>query len=222
MISTSSDLAENRSRRVILHYWGRRGGGSQVTLNLAQHLTSSKHKAEVFFSLAQQNSDVEMFRASGLPILTFDRPGLCNLWRKTWTLPQQLRRHADALAALKPNAVIMTMNSPFAWPFIHLLKRRQLRVIYVAHDAEPHPGDYAQLWQRVTQDRLIRAADQIVTLSRNVATRIARRLPAAASKTVVVPLEAIYPTERMPTETRPVPSGPVQLLFTAGCCPTRD
>ncbi len=212
-MDTSLRLSESEPRRVVLHYWGRRGGGSQVTLHLAQHLTSERHNIKVFLSLAQHNSEIDLFTASGLPILTFERPDLSDLWRKAWTLPQELGRHADALATLRPDAVIMTMNSPFAWPFIHLLRRRHLKVIYVAHDAEPHPGDYAQIWQRVTQDRLIRASDHVVSLSRNVADRIARRVPAAASKTSVIPLEVIYPMEQMPDLRQPESATPVRLLF---------
>jgi glycosyltransferase involved in cell wall biosynthesis len=184
-----------------------------MTLDLARHLASPKHKVEVFLSLAHHNSDMDLFRASGLPILTFARPDLRNFWQKAWALPQELSRHADALATLKPDAVIVTMNSPFAWPFIHLLRNRHLRVIYVAHDAEPHPGDYARLWQRVTQDRLIRASDWVVTLSRNVADRIAQRIPSSALKTSIIPLEVISPTERMPSHSQRSSAEPLRLLF---------
>jgi glycosyltransferase involved in cell wall biosynthesis len=213
MTEISPIITPENTYRVVLHYWGRRGGGSTVTLNLAQHLASPRNNIKVFLSLAEQNSEMDAFRASLLPILTFARPNLRDLWRKAWILPQELRRHADALAALRPDAVIITMNSPFAWPFIHLLQRRHLRVVYVAHDAEPHPGDYAQLWQRMTQDRLIRVSDHVVTLSRNVADRIARRVPPVASRISAIPLEVIYPTERMPNSRQPNSAGPVQLLF---------
>ena len=57
------------------------------------------------------------FEATGLPIVTFDRPGLSTLWRDTWFLRAASEHHADALAELKPAAVIVTMNAPFAWPF---------------------------------------------------------------------------------------------------------
>lgn len=212
-MSNLSNNYNKNSCRVVLHYWGRRGGGTQVTLNLARHLTSPKHNVDVFFSLARQNTDLDMFQECGLPILLFDRPSLRSLWRKIWTLPQQLRRHADALAALRPDAVVIAMNSPFAWPFIHLLRKRQLKVIYIAHDAEPHPGDYARLWQRLTQGQLVRAADHVVTLSQDVACRIVERIPAAAPKVSVIPLEVIYPTERLPSPGQPASSQGVRLLF---------
>jgi glycosyltransferase involved in cell wall biosynthesis len=153
------------------------------------------------------------FRSGGFHIITFDRPILSNIWRKAWALPIQLRRHADALASLNPDAVIMTMNSPFAWPFIGMLQRRGLNVFYIAHDAEPHPGDYAVAWQRTTQDLLVRRADRIITLSASVAEQLANRIPASALKTTVVPLETVFPIQRHERHDMPAVGDTVRLLF---------
>jgi glycosyltransferase involved in cell wall biosynthesis len=200
-------------KRVVLHYWGRRGGGSLLTLLLAQYLIDGQAPSEVILSLTKQNNDIKAFEASGLPLLTIDRPSLPSLWRTAWFLPVQLAKHANALAALRPDAVIMTMNSPFAWPFIRALQRRGLKVIYVAHDAEPHPGDYAATWQRVTQDLLIKRADRVVTLSSNVSQRLAARIPTSSSKTSVIPLEAVYPINRSQLPERQSTDEPIRLLF---------
>lgn len=198
---------------VILHYWGRRGGGSQVTLSLARHLRETCRGIHVILSLTKQNEDIQAFEASELPIVTIDRPRLSNLWRRAWLLPRALKKHADQLASLAPDAVIMTMNSPFAWPFIRLLQKRGLKVFYVAHDAEPHPGDYARLWQKVTQHLLVKGADHVIALSNSVAQRIIERVPTIGNRTTVIPLEAIYQTER-PYKTTSLPHhSPVRLLF---------
>ncbi|MGO4389135.1 glycosyltransferase family 4 protein [Microvirga sp. 2YAF29] len=204
------DPQPERRTRVILHYWGRRGGGSEFTLSLAQHLRRSAPEIDVALSLSRHNEESESFKALGLPIFTFDRPGLSTLWRKVWSLPGALRRHADALAATKPDAVIITMNAPFAWPFASALKRRGIRVVYVVHDAEPHPGDYAVLWQRITQDLLIRGADQLVALSGSVRERLEQRFPEAAGKVSVIPLATAYPTKRLQ---KAYDGGPIRLLF---------
>lgn len=180
---------------------------------LAEHFRNTDRTTEVYLSLARQNKDIEAFRETGLPIVTLDRPSLSNLWRRAWLLPQQLRDHGETLASFKPHAVIITMNSPFAWPFIILLQRRGLKVIYVAHDAEPHPGDYARTWQRASQDLLIRKADRVVALSGSVADRIAGRIPIAARKISVIPLETIFPTKRAQLPDLPTASQPVRLLF---------
>jgi glycosyltransferase involved in cell wall biosynthesis len=199
--------------RVVLHYWGRRGGGSDVTLFLAQHLSQAADSVDVTLSLARQNSDLAAFEATGLPVLAFDRPRLSTLWRDTWLLPRRLRRHADALARLRPAAVIVTMNAPFAWPFTRQLQQRGIKVVYVAHDAEPHPGDYAATWQRVTQDLLIKGADKVVALSNSVARRLAERIPTSRPKTTVIALETIYPTQRASLSWQRSSDEPVRLLF---------
>lgn len=210
--TTSAEAATNSSGPAIIHYWGRRGGGSQFSLYLAQHLKSTG-TAEVVLSLSRGNEDIALFRANGLPIITFDRPGLSTLWKAAWFLPHRLMKHADALASLKPAAIIMTMNSPFAWPFIHMLQKRGLKVAYVAHDAEPHPGDYAILWQRVTQDILLKSADRVVALSNSVAKRLAARLPSVAGKISLIPLETVYPTERPRHPTLGAKEEPLRFLF---------
>ncbi|GEO14629.1 glycosyltransferase family 4 protein [Microvirga aerophila] len=199
-----------RRRKVVLLYWGRRGGGSEFTLSLAQHLRQSSQEIDVVLSLARQNNDIEGFRAAGFPIVTFDRPSLSTLWKQAWSLPGELRAHADTLASAKLDAVIITMNAPFAWPFVNVLQRRGIKVFYVAHDAEPHPGDYAVLWQRVTQDRLIKRANGVVALSNSVARRIDKRIPESSRKLSVIPLETAYPTKRLQL---PYEAGPVRLLF---------
>ncbi len=168
---------------------------------------------DVALSLSSQNSDMTAFRATRLPIVIFDRPRLSTLWRDAWLLPGRFRRHAEALAGLRPSAVIVTMNAPFAWPFTRLLQRRGLKVVYVAHDAEPHPGDYAATWQRWTQDLLIKSADQIVALSTSVAERVVERIPVAGRKTTVIPLETIYPTQRPKAVRARSLHDPVHLLF---------
>lgn len=187
---------KERHLKVIIHYWGYRGGGSKLAMLLTQKLKSAHRPVEIILSLAEQNADIEMFRKTGVPITTIDRPNLSTLWRKAWSLPFKLEKHANTLASFKPDAVVITMNSPFAWPFIRALKNRGIKVLYVVHDAEPHPGDYARLWQRLTQDQLIRGADRVVALSRSVAERLRDRIPASADKISVVPLENVYPTNR--------------------------
>ncbi|SCY00829.1 glycosyltransferase family 4 protein [Microvirga guangxiensis] len=199
--------------RVVLHYWGRRGGGSLFTLLLAQHLKASQDPVDVFLSLADSNDDMVSFRATGLPILTLERPHLSTLWHAGWRLPKRLRMHANELAMLRPDVVIITMNSPFAWPFIYALQRLGIRVAYVAHDAEPHPGDYAALWQRVTQDLLLKSADQIVVLSKSVAQRVTERIPSTRSKISVLSLESVYPTKRTHLPFCATAGDPIRFLF---------
>jgi glycosyltransferase involved in cell wall biosynthesis len=105
------------------------------------------------------------------------------------------------------------MNAPFAWPFTGLLQRRGINVFYIAHDAEPHPGDYAATWQRLTQDRLIKTVNKVVALSSSVGRTIAERIPAAGGKVTVIPLETIYPTQPSSLGHQQSMAEPIRLLF---------
>lgn len=210
--SSRSRSSTGKAPKIVLHYWGRRGGGSEFTDSLTQHLAGSVGSENIILSLAEQNAEITRFQASGCRVVPFDRPGVSNLWRQAWSLPGMLTEHADLLAAYEPDAMIITMNAPFAWPFISLMQRRGVKVFYVAHDAVPHPGDYAVLWQRVTQDLLISRADGVVALSSIVAERIAERIPVSRGKLSVIPLETAYPTRSTRLALQP-DDGPVRLLF---------
>jgi glycosyltransferase involved in cell wall biosynthesis len=176
-------------------------------------LRRAEELIDVTLSLSNQNDDMETFKATGLPIVSIDRPSMSTVWRDAWRLLSLFKDHVDSLASLKPNVVIITMNAPFAWPFIRLLQGRGIKVFYIAHDAEPHPGDYAVTWQRLSQDLLIKSADRVVALSNSVAKRIAERIPASSEKITIVPLETIYPTEHTGLCRRQSSDEPVRLLF---------
>lgn len=211
--STFLCSTRRKTLKVVLHYWGRRGGGSEFTHALAHHLSRSDEAVDVTLSLARQNADIERFEASGFRIITLDRPSLSTLWRQMWSLPRLLSAHAHTIARLEPDAVVITMNAPFAWPFIGMLQQRGIKVFYVTHDAQPHPGDYAVLWQRITQDLLVTRADKVVALSNNVAKRIAERIPSCGDKVSVIPLETAYPTSHIDRSTSSSSGVPVRLLF---------
>ena len=198
--------------KVVLLYWGRRGGGSVFTLRLAQELESAGEPVQVVCSLRQANIDLPRFEAAGIRYAALDLPHLSD--RRKWlSLPRLLRRHADEIAGLRPNVVIITMNAPFAWPFVTLLRRRGLSVAYVAHDAEPHPGDYAAMWQRLTQNRLVRAADMVITLSPSVRERLTQKISSVAQKAHMIPVEAVWPIRRQTPIEPLLPDAPLRLLF---------
>lgn len=75
------------------------------------------------------------------------------------------RQFARALDEFKPDVAIVTMNFALAWPILEALRARNIRIIYIAHDPEPHTGDYAPLWQSISQRAVIKRSSAVVALS---------------------------------------------------------
>jgi len=115
------------------------------------------------------------------------------------------------IQAFRPQVAVIPMNFALAWPYCQAFARRRIPYIYVVHDAAPHPGDYARLWQSRMQRLLIREAAGVVALSDHVAGQIDASGLARGRGCTVIPLSAHDAASRAtPRET---PSGPLSLLF---------
>lgn len=198
-------------RRIAIVYWGRRGAGSILTLTLAKRAAARLMIDRVSVFVRDTNEDASAFRESGLNVRFVGLPSLRALPLCWPRLLATLNRVAAEIAETRPDVVVFTMNFPFAWPLVHYLQARRLHVAYWVHDATPHPGDYARLWQATTQKLLLRSVDRIVALSSHVAGLL-RANPRLAGRVAFMPLEALG--EARPSPTRMVaPGSPLRLLF---------
>lgn len=159
--------------RPLLWYWGRRGGGAQFALCLAQAMAPQG----LALSVSRQSSLIEPFRAVAAPRQEVDTyQGLAGFLLGLARVPgltRQLRRFAEAEGA---NVVISAMAHPWTPLIAPALAHAGLRYVPVVHDALPHPGDPAPL-MRWRLDRELAAASAAVALSEAVATAIAARFP---------------------------------------------
>lgn len=176
--------------KVLLLFWGKRGGGSIFTYYLAEYLRQES-EIDLRVSLRQDNDELRLFQSAEIPVFTLGLASLRRMVFRPWEVYAALKRHLRSLHRWQPSVAIVTMNSPFAWPLVNTLKARGCRIIYVAHDARPHPGDYAPHWQRFTQARLLKLADTVVTLSQFVADELKNEQPNLPIRPV--PLDAVYP-----------------------------
>jgi len=197
--------------RVMVWYWGTGGAGIRLTERLATALADLVGASGVALSCHADHPGLGRLRERGHPVSTVAGPAghrrsadlalrvaprLAHFWR-------HLRRY-------RPEAVFIPMNFALAWPFARLAQALGARLVYVVHDAEPHSGDFAPRWQRLTQRRLVAAADALIAPSAHTAAEVARLHP-LAPPAIVLPLSALVAPRRY--RPRQPPSGPVRLLF---------
>jgi glycosyltransferase involved in cell wall biosynthesis len=179
--------------RILLWYWGRRGGGAQFALSLARALAPDG----VALSVSRQNTLIDAFRAIPVPrqeVTTFNGiPGFAAGFARLPALGAALRGFARDQGV---DVVLSAMGHPWT-PFLApVLARSGLAFVPVIHDAKPHPGDPALLfdWRL---DRELAAARAAVVLSDGVAAAIAARRPGL--KLIRLPLGAHLPLGTAPT-----------------------
>lgn len=162
--------------RLLIWYWGRRGGGGQQTLALARALARRRDVA-VALSLSAQSDLIDDLRATGLPIDAVptyrSAAGFAAGFLRVPGLARRLRRQAEDFRADAVVSVMTHLWTPLIAPG---LKRAGLRYVPMVHDAEPHPGDPGLLWEwRLTRE--LDAAESAIAFSDSVAAGIHRRRP---------------------------------------------
>lgn len=155
--------------RVLVWQWGRRGAGPRYALELARGLRAVDG-VEAVLSLSRQAEILqEPLPDCDLPVDTYvSLPG----WgRRLATIPFEAPLLARRLRALRLDVAICAMPAPLDLLMASALRRAAIPFAVVVHDASLHPGDILPL-QIVLQNRLLRRADALVTLSRHVAEQL--------------------------------------------------
>jgi glycosyltransferase involved in cell wall biosynthesis len=159
--------------RILLWYWGRRGGGAQYALSLAKALAPGG----LALSLSRQNSLLSAFRELPVPrqeVSTYSSlAGFIGGFARLPRLGAQLRR----FACEQGTDVVLSSMSHLWTPFVaHGLARAGIAYVPVIHDAAPHPGDADFFFDwRLTRE--LCAARAAVVLSEAVGEQISRRRP---------------------------------------------
>jgi glycosyltransferase involved in cell wall biosynthesis len=161
--------------RILLWYWGRRGGGAQFTLGLARAL-ARRPGIRLSLSVSAQGELLDGFHAVGAPIdIVETYRGLGGFATGLLRVPGLARR----LVAQAGAADIVISGMTHVWtPLVApALARAGVAFVPVVHDAAPHPGDPALFWDWRLQ-RELGAARAAVALSDPVAATLAARAPA--------------------------------------------
>lgn len=160
--------------RVLLWYWGRRGGGSRYTLQVAQAL-GRLPSLDLSLSLSRQSELLTETKALGLPVFEVDTyQGLRSAAWRTLTIPQLARQFAACLNAWHIDLVLSTMIHPWSGWMAPRVRSPKRTYVFTAHDAAPHPGDRFIGWDWINRANL-RCADGVLALSEHVRQQVAAR-----------------------------------------------
>jgi glycosyltransferase involved in cell wall biosynthesis len=187
--------------RILLWYWGRRGGGAQFTLGLARAL-ADRPGIRLTLSVSAQGELLDEFRAIGANI------DMTETYRTAAGFAMGLARVpglARRLVALGRQADVVLSGMAHPWtPLVApALARAGIAYVPVVHDAAPHPGDLALGWSW-RLGRELAAARAAVALSGAVAGALAARAPGLPVIRLALPaLLAAAPAPATPAPARP-------------------
>ncbi|WP_159350238.1 glycosyltransferase [Roseomonas harenae] len=162
--------------RILLWYWGRRGGGAQFALCLARGLVG-RPGVTLGLSLSDRNELLPETRALDVPLDVVETFGgaagaVIGLAR----LPVLRRRLVEQALGMRADAVVSVMNHVWTPLVAGALPRAGIPFVSMVHDALPHPGDPAFAWDwRLRQE--LNAAAGAVVFSEPVAAAVAARRP---------------------------------------------
>jgi glycosyltransferase involved in cell wall biosynthesis len=160
--------------RLLLWYWGRRGGGAQYALGLARVL-ARRGDISLSLSVSAQGELHDAFTALPVQVQSV------NTWKGAMGVPSALLRLPflahELLAQVRASDVVLSAMSHPLTPLLAPAVGRAATFVPVVHDAEPHPGDFAFAW-RWRLERELGSARAAVSLSDAVARALASRRPA--------------------------------------------
>lgn len=190
--------------RILLWYWGRRGGGAQFTLGLARAF-ARRGDVELRLSVSAQGELLGAFRSLGVPLHIVQT--YRDLRGFVTSLPRLPGITRQFLAAAAGSDVVLSGMTHLWTPLVApALARAGLAYVPVVHDAVPHPGDPALAW-RWRLGREVAAARAAVALSDAVATTLAAHAPGLPL--IRMPLPALL-LDSPPARTAP---GGARFLF---------
>jgi len=195
--------------KLLLWYWGRRGGGARYTLELARTLAP---QCDLNLSLSKES---ELFAETaklgpGFHISTYrDLPSAALATARIPFLRAQFARY---LAEERIDVVISTMHHMWSAFFVDVIKGAGPKLIVTVHDARPHPGDPAIGWDWMLA-RQIAAADGVMALSAHVRDQLIQQF-GDIKKPIGVLYHPAFDLSAAQTAPRRYPQGrPFRLLF---------
>jgi hypothetical protein len=177
--STASSLAAatipERNREVLLWHWGRAGGGSNLTYELARELrnvpgielTVSAAEATQLAELVGSDANIAIRKVRTFEGDKTSVAGKLGAVLGLIGLPRLARDFRRILSERPTDVAICTMPSIWDVAAVPILRQHTSRFILILHDAQLHPGDYYPFRETVRRWE-IASADALIVLSEHV------------------------------------------------------
>jgi len=166
---------------ILLWHWGRGGGGTKFTLELADALMA-RGDTNIHLTLSQQGEGIEVAQSRSYPVLGVDTfKGSKLTWKgrlsAAASLPRNLfhgRRFKHYLEEERIDLVLCTMQTVWDFPVLPILRRAPCRFAMIVHDVIAHPGEDNFLRNMLLRKQA-QCTDGLLVLSDHVA-RSAREI----------------------------------------------
>ncbi len=172
--------------RVLVWFWGRRGGGPRYTLELIKEL--SKHsEIELHLSLSRQS---ELFQESidlelpGIHVTTYD--SLATLLISSLKLPVICHKIKKYIQKNEIDIVLCSMNHIWNSVVARMIKKTKARYMLVVHDAEPHPGENNMARSFLLSED-IKQSDAVITLTNSVSKQLSQKYSYPSDRMFTIP-----------------------------------
>jgi glycosyltransferase involved in cell wall biosynthesis len=199
--------------KVLVVFWGTGGAGVRYSYRVLRELTLGLGADNVHASLSANNGWLDLVASLGARLHTVgSNEGHRDVVRTLAKLPAAAIRFMRLCRQVQPDVILVPMNFAHASVLGLAAAILRVRLVYVIHDAQPHPGDYAQFYQRLSQRILVRCATRLVAPSAFVAENALADAPdRAVDRIDVAPLNEI--ADRVRPEPPVLGEGPVRFLF---------
>jgi glycosyltransferase involved in cell wall biosynthesis len=173
--------------RLLVWYWGRRGGGPRYALELLRAL-EARDDVEVAVTLSQGNEALAEFGdLSSRQYLVDTYDDIPSFIGASMRLPAIRRRFAELIRRSQADIVVSIMPHPWSWYLAQAVPRAGARLISIIHDATRHPGEPNPFWGWRT-GRELAATSGTIVLSQHVRAQLIEQYRYPPDRIGVIPL----------------------------------
>lgn len=186
-----NEIMTDRAMRILLLYWGKKGGGAIYSYETARQLSLRKD-VELHLSISTLNEMKQDFEELGTPIQ------YVNTYHSYAQFLNMMLRRRKRVTELIRSYIedheidLLITGMDFFWgESLHkACELAGVKSLYVIHEPKPHPGEpfLMSLIKRITLKRAILSADHLLTLNNSVKEFITDYYRLLPEKVSMIPL----------------------------------